>query len=251
MNENQSPEFGGFYTSYLTGKVSEYCDRGNLFGHVIELLNESVILKEYEEKVERIDGWGTKKFDSLWQFRAFRIILYALIRDMRPSLVIETGVLHGMTSGFILEALVRNTCGRLLSIDLPSYYESGPANKDGYDATLPKGLEPGWLVPQRLREYWDLHLGKSVEVLHNLNADIGGVGLFCHDSEHTYPTMWQELNFAWDRLVPEGILVCDNVEANTAFFDFCRRVNRVPLVLPTPSLDVSYAPRFAIIRRDK
>lgn len=251
MNENIRTGFGDLYIAYLLGKVSEYCDRGNLIGHIIEFIESLDILKEYESKVALIENWDNKNFDSLWQFRAFRIVLYALVRDIKPNLVVETGVLHGMTSGFILDALSRNTAGRLISIDFPSYSETGPANNDGYNATLPINHEPGWIVPDRLRGQWDLYLGKSVDILSKLDKEINGMDLFCHDSEHTYSTMWSELNFAWDRLAPQGILVCDNIEANTAFFDFCRRVNRIPLVLPTPSNDILYAPRFAIVRRDK
>jgi hypothetical protein len=50
--------------------------------------------------------------------------IWCLIRHLRPANVVETGVAHGMTSRFILEALESNGTGRLWSIDLP------PVNPD-------------------------------------------------------------------------------------------------------------------------
>jgi hypothetical protein len=43
----------------------------------------------------------------------------SLVRHLRPVSVVETGVAHGMTSRFILEALETVGAGKLWSIDLP------------------------------------------------------------------------------------------------------------------------------------
>lgn len=241
--------YGDLYTAFLLGRVSEFCHCGDLFGHLTDICSNSHIIADYEHAVQGIDTWETKKFSSIWEFRSFRIVLYTLVRDLRPELVIETGVLHGMTSGFILEALECNRSGKLLSIDFPSYDATGVVNDDGYVATLPKGQDPGWLIPSRLQARWDLRIGRSTEVLKTLSNECTEIDLFCHDSEHTYSTMWTELSFAWERLNNKGVLICDNIEANIAFFDFCRHVKQVPLVLPTPSSDVSYSPRFALLLR--
>jgi|SRR5271157_716866 len=45
--------------------------------------------------------------------------IWCLIRHLQPKNVVETGVAHGVTSRFVLEALERNEGGRLWSIDLP------------------------------------------------------------------------------------------------------------------------------------
>jgi hypothetical protein len=45
--------------------------------------------------------------------------IWCLVRHLRPVNVVETGVAHGMTSRFILEALGRIGAGKLWSIDLP------------------------------------------------------------------------------------------------------------------------------------
>ena len=45
--------------------------------------------------------------------------IWCLTRHLKPRKVVETGVAHGVTSRFILEALKRNGDGHLWSIDLP------------------------------------------------------------------------------------------------------------------------------------
>jgi hypothetical protein len=45
--------------------------------------------------------------------------IWCLVRQLKPRNVIETGVAHGVTSRFILEALERNGNGHLWSIDRP------------------------------------------------------------------------------------------------------------------------------------
>ena len=248
MNRNRLAENGDLFASFWLGRAAEYLKAGDLFAHLLELKNDRQLVTDYEEKVLYVAEWETKKFSSIWEFRSFRILLYCLVRDMGPRNVVETGVMHGMTSGFILHALDRNGMGRLNSFDLPSINPSQPSNLDGYLGGLPEGKECGWIVPDRLREYWQLHLGRSMDLLPD--SGLREVDIFIHDSEHTYDTMWKELTFAWCILNSGGVLVCDNIEANPSFFDFCRRVNRVPLVLPASNIDTIYAPRFAVIRKD-
>ena len=45
--------------------------------------------------------------------------IWCLTRHLRPRNIVETGVAHGVTSRFILEALERNGLGHLWSIDRP------------------------------------------------------------------------------------------------------------------------------------
>jgi hypothetical protein len=248
-NLNQQPGFGDIHIAFLAGRVAEYVSAGDLVTHIIALAETPTIVRDYESAVSSVPEWQTKAFPSLWAFRSFRILLHALIRDIKPKHVIETGVLHGMTSGFILEAIALNGAGALTSIDLPSLAETGPANRDGYNDSLPVGKQPGWIVPPRLHKHWDLKFGSSRTVLPEVCASVESIDVFIHDSEHSYSTMWFELITAWDAMHQGGILICDNIEANTSFFDFCRRVGRIPLVLPTPSEDRFHAPRFALIVR--
>ena len=124
--------------------------------------------------------------------------------------------MHLGISRATLYALHRKRSGTLISIDLPSYFETGPANRDGFDDTLPPEKEPGAL------------------------------GLLLPDSEHTHETMWSELTIVWVCVENSGTVVCDNVACNTLVFDFCRKVDRVPfLVSQQPKEPI----RFGLIPR--
>jgi len=234
---------------YQLGRCSGILGVGDLLGFCEELLNDRSLVDSFEETVARVPTWKTKHFHSVFDFRLIRLLIYALVRAVRPRLFVETGVLHGMTSAFILLALERNGSGALLSVDLPSFFETGPANQDGYHATLPPGEAPGWLIPSSLRQRWTLHPGASCDVLPTVLQPADSIDIFFHDSEHTYRTMWFELEFAWLHLREGGVLLCDNIDSNSSFFDFCRRVGRYPLVLPSPDEHCHDAVRMGIIVR--
>lgn len=216
--------------------------------HFDDLLTDQSLLRELEFMVADESHFETKRFDSALDFGLFRIAIYCIVRAAQPEIFVETGVLHGLTSTYILKALDVNGAGTLISIDYPSYYKSGPANKDGFYATLPPGREPGWVIPEQYRHRWLCHLGRSSDILPKvLEADRPDI--FCHDSEHTYGTMELEMQLTWPRLPQGGILICDNIDCNTSFFDLCLQVRQVPFVLPDLGISVSRKIRFGIIRK--
>jgi hypothetical protein len=88
-------------------------------------------------------------------------------------------------------------------------------------------------------------LGSSRDLLAK-TLDEDPIGLFLHDSEHIYETMSFELMAAWPALGSGGFVVCDNIDTNVAFFDFCRHVNRTPFVI---SQDRHGPIRFGILRK--
>lgn len=244
------PSSGACQSIFHIGRFAEWRKCGELaFSYLDELLNDRELIEMIEAAVAPVPTWETKHFDSLFQFRLFRILLYIVLRVERPAVVVETGVLHGLTTLFLLRALERNGGGRLVSVDLPSYAESGPTNQDGYVATLPKGCEPGWIVPRQRYPDWQLLLGASRDVLPGLDAASGAVDLFCHDSEHTFPVMWFELDWAWRNLSEDGLIVCDNIESNTSFADFCRKVGRDGIYFPAPDTQIASSPRFGMLRK--
>lgn len=148
--------------------------------------------------------------------------LFLTVRKFVPSVVVETGVAQGISSYVILKALQLNGKGKLISIDLPNRNPEGYVYCDGTrDRTyVPRGLEPGWLVPSELRTFWELKLGRSSEVLPTIKDD---VNVFYHDSEHSYQNMTFEYEWAYNHLKEGGILASDDVGWNEAFFDFTRK----------------------------
>ena len=90
----------------------------------------------------------------------------------------------------------------------------------------PETQQPGWLIPLKLRDRWDLRLGRSKEVL----PDLDKCDFFYHDSDHSYQNMMFEYEWAYSRLPNHGILASDDIKWNNAWRDFhFKRGNMFPL----------------------
>jgi predicted O-methyltransferase YrrM len=220
--------------SYFLGRLSSVLGGRDLLPYLGEL-HASPLPRQFERIVADEPTFAKKRFASIWQLRFYRIWVYALVRELRPAVFVETGVLHGMLSAFVLEAMRVNGHGRLISIDLPSYADSGPANVDGYQGLLPPGREPGWLVPDALRGRWELLIGPSLEVLPAVLGRERTIDVFLHDSDHTHETMSGEFALAWPALNPGGALIADDSTDNAAFAELCERVGATPLLFPNPN----------------
>lgn len=185
-------EFVSFLTS-LTGEESMRLEavRGDLAGNL-------AFHARFEEKLKaHKDGYGG-------QMTREAAAIYALVRLLKPRVIVETGVADGVTSSYILRALEDNGAGKLYSIDLPS-------------ELLPPGEKPGWIVEEGLRGRWDLRVGKAEELLPPLLEEVGTADLFLHDSLHTYAHMLFEFRAAWPHLRPGGLFLSHDVGQNAAF----------------------------------
>jgi predicted O-methyltransferase YrrM len=152
--------------------------------------------------------------------------LYALVRAVKPSVVVETGVCNGVSTMCVLSAMEENGHGTLHSIDFP-YYADEPLSEfraetfEEYGgAAIPADKRPGWLVPDELRHRWELHEGKSQRVLPEVIVDRERLDLFLHDSEHSVPCMMFEFELAWEALSEDGVIVADDIKWNDAFETF-------------------------------
>lgn len=142
---------------------------------------------------------------------------YALARALRPEVVVETGVANGVTSSFLLQALELNGAGELHSIDLP-----------------PPGTDPalvGRLVPAELRSRWTLHRGASKDFLPDVVARLGPVGMFVHDSRHTYRNVSRELRTISPRLARPAAVIVDDAERHSALQDWAAQAGAATVEL--------------------
>ncbi|MDG0866467.1 class I SAM-dependent methyltransferase [Candidatus Lucifugimonas marina] len=142
---------------------------------------------------------------------------YALIKLLKPEVVVETGVGAGVSSWTILRAMDENGSGRLVSIDLPT------PNSE----LLP---EVGYLVPNELRHRWDLRTGPSQKLLPLALSELGSIDIFQHDSRHSYSNQLREYQTAWPFINDGGILVSDDV-SNDALHDAASTWNREPTII--------------------
>lgn len=130
--------------------------------------------------------------------------IWRLTRHLRPSNVVETGVAHGITSRFILEALEKNGAGHLWSIDRPPL-----------EQLLREQI--GVAVGDRCPERWTLIKGSSRRYLPAVLSELGQIDLFIHDSLHSERNVRFEVERAWASLRPSGAIVVDDIDANRVF----------------------------------
>lgn len=155
--------------------------------------------------------------------------LYAILRHTAPQIVVETGVCNGVSTAVVLLALHHNRQGRLASIDLPEFTDgSAPGEmwEGKLGATIPAGKEPGWLIPDHLRDRWELTIGRSQDLLEPLLDRVGPIDVFIHDSEHSYDCMTFEFAAAHRHLKPRGLMVSDDATWTPAFAEFAARQHR-------------------------
>jgi predicted O-methyltransferase YrrM len=129
--------------------------------------------------------------------------LYGLTRWRRPSVVVESGGYHGMSSAFILKALAdeRLTEAKLFSLE--------------WD----KSCDHGKLIPKNLRDRF-VPLRGRVEDFVKGDELPGKIEMFLHDSSHRYRHMLWEFRQFWKRLDDGGLLVSHDVHFNPAFAEF-------------------------------
>jgi predicted O-methyltransferase YrrM len=145
-------------------------------------------------------------------------LLYSLVRELRPSTVLETGVANGHSSVVLLQALQRNGSGTLWSVDISP--------------------EVGVLVDPSEKANWKLRLlpirGERA-AFHRLLDEIGPVDLFEHDSDHSYEWQTFEMQSIWPRLRPHGLLSVDDADVSWATLDFARKAGAGLRTLVTTS----------------
>ena len=204
-------------------------DSAKIQGYLSEILED----KEFHDAiVKRGDSAGENKPFSLKVLAMDTtscLALYVLCRTTKPAIFVETGVASGMSSSYILRAMNRNKSGKLYSIDVPWHtvthnWKAAPA-----EDLIPKPIEmlSGWLIPDNLRDRWDLTLGRTSDKLPELLKQLGAVDIFFHDSEHTYDNMVWEFQTVWPAIKPGGKLLAHNVDKNTAFADFEQKTGGV------------------------
>ncbi len=157
-----------------------------------------------------------------FKLRPEHYFLYAVVRALKPAKMMETGVFNGFFTSCYLAALHKNHLeggpkGLLVSIDLPPVSAISESTDRMSKTRLPEGHGSGWVIPDFLREYWELHLGDSKELLPALVKKNTDLTLFFHDSLHTYEHMMFEYEVVWPYLKNGSLLMSHDVHWNKAF----------------------------------
>jgi Methyltransferase domain len=169
--------------------------------------------------------------------------IWCLVRNLRPTKVIETGVAHGVTSRFILEGLEKNGRGHLWSIDRP------PIEREWKS-------QIGIAIDRRLEHRWSYILGSSRRRLPGILSQLGEIDLFIHDSLHSERNVRFEMDRAWVALRPGGAIVVDDIDVNrgfhsfTEFFSGCRSIICESEPLRPELRRVNKKGMFGIVRKE-
>ena len=140
-------------------------------------------------------------------------LLGRLVGELRPNTVVETGVANGASTRKILA----------------SFSELGLSQSKLFSLDVDPRVATPDLVSNPQFQFVLVDSSRSfVSSMH----EIGAIDLFYHDSDHSYKNQMLEYSVAWEKLNPEkGVLISDDVNWSNAFLDFCKRVNRFPLLL--------------------
>jgi predicted O-methyltransferase YrrM len=138
-------------------------------------------------------------------------LLSLLVSDIRPSVVVETGVANGTSTRSILTAFQNNNLmdSKLFSFDVDSRVATSDLLENGQFNFV--------LIGEK----------RFVDAM----ADIEFIDIFYHDSDHSYENQMLEYNLAWEKIRDGGALVSDDINWSNAFLDFCIRIKRPPLIL--------------------
>ena len=121
----------------------------------------------------------------------------------------------------ILQALHDNKKGKLYSIDLPyAHFINSKGEEKKWDVP-PEDI--GRVVPDSLRDRWELILGDSNEELPKLLTNLGKIDFFHHDDEEIR-MKWQ-FDLVFPHINKGGILSSDDVNLNDSFESFCKSHN--------------------------
>lgn len=138
---------------------------------------------------------------------ARRIGWYALVRALRPRLVVETGVDKGLGSCVLAAALARNAAdgfpGKLYCLDI------NPA--------------AGYLLREPYTAVAELRFGNSLESLARLE---GPIDLFINDSDHSSEHEAREYEAIAAKLSPRAVVIGDNAHVSNALLEFAWRTGR-------------------------
>lgn len=219
---------------------------------IFDQLETSSLIEDLNKSINTNDVFHRRKFNNVFELNVYRNFLYYLIKLIKPKNIIETGVFHGLTSLWILQALEENSYGTLTSIDLPrrdwdKFFPGRPmgGGHQGEDE-LPSDCNPGWIVPAKLRDRWRLMIGPSEKLLDEALEGLE-VDLFIHDSDHSYETMKFEVETVLKKN-NECFLVIDNFDHSNFIYEFLSKNIVTPIFINDIDEFNDIAARFALIK---
>jgi predicted O-methyltransferase YrrM len=136
-----------------------------------------------------------------------RLGWYAFARIMKPKVIVETGVDHGVGSCVLASALLRNAA------------EGAPGRYYGTDIN-PKA---GQLLTERYASTGEILYGDSIT---SLNAMDQKIDLFINDSDHSAEYEYHEYHAIIEKLSENGLILGDNSHVTESLLKFSEEKGR-------------------------
>jgi len=175
---------------------------------------DSSLFDEIKSDVETIKIEGKNKLSELsisLGGGGNYLLLYFLIRKLKPLNIVETGVAAGWSSFAALRALKKNGKGKLFSSDFPYFRLANPEQYIGYLAKNEPNKE-NWFLDIRGD---DIALPEIIKRIKENKID-----LFHYDSDKSYSGRVNALKILSSKITPQTVIIFDDIQDNLHFRDF-------------------------------
>lgn len=173
-----------------------------IHGYMDEISSNLEIQKRISESWEQKPGMRDSSFGL-----ARRVGWYAVIRAVKPKLVVETGVSHGVGLLVICAALEQNI------------QEGFEGNYIGTDINP----DAGELILEKYRNFAEILIGDSLSSLRKMTSPIG---VFINDSDHSSAYEGLEYEEIRHLLLHESVILGDNSHVTNELRNFSQKHNR-------------------------
>ncbi len=178
----------------------------NIEKYIAEVLNDNILRAHIETHLKTSKSKALADHDARY---GRRLGWYALIRCLKPRVVIETGVDKGLGSCIIAAALMKNT-------------EEGYPGI-GYGTDIIPFPQAGYLIQAPYDRYFKLLTGDSIESLKKISEPID---IFINDSDHSAAYEFLEYKEIENKLAENAIILGDNSHVTDKLFLFAQETKR-------------------------
>lgn len=191
--------------SYLASTLAVVT--GASAGQMTEYISEPFNDRELQEFVRRISAARNDQTVDLECRFGRRLGWYALVRHLKPKLVVETGVDKGLGSVLLCSALLKNRA------------EGHSGEYQGTDIN-PRA---GFLLQQPYSSVGRILYGDSIQSLQRIDQKID---IFINDSDHSAEYEYQEYLTVQNKLSENAIILGDNSHVTDKLLNFSRESGR-------------------------
>jgi hypothetical protein len=191
---------------HLAHFLGHVCDQSaeTMKGYLEEVMGD----KELYEHIAKYTRQSSRNYLADDEPRyGRRIGWYAIVRAMKPSVVVETGVDKGLGSCVLTAALMKNT------------HEGNPGVYFGTDIN-PKA---GYLLKAPYDQFGKILYGDSLGSIKKIESI---VDVFINDSDHSLEYEQSEYDAVARKLSEDSIIIGDNSHFSDKLIDFAEKTNR-------------------------